>query len=149
MESINNISAAVAKTVPGSQDQGPTTEAHSNPNAKCIDNEPPHGDLKSDSKLEPLSGVTGDTSKGEPYDAGNFEDPIAVSQEQSKLERNSPSSGNLVQEDRTGKAGSGTSQVKRDSEHATEATNGSSGGEMQSVEKMSMVSRLQPSQPSR
>lgn len=36
-------------------------------------------ELKKDAEQEPLSGVTGDTSKGEPYDAGNLKNPLASS----------------------------------------------------------------------
>ncbi|KAI0603490.1 hypothetical protein F4775DRAFT_35242 [Biscogniauxia sp. FL1348] len=48
METVNNMAAAAAKAVWGDNQQ--------------------HGQ-------EPVSGLTGDTSKGEPYDAGNIEDP--------------------------------------------------------------------------
>ncbi|KAI1412906.1 hypothetical protein F5Y13DRAFT_199418 [Hypoxylon sp. FL1857] len=50
METVNNMATAAAKAVWGENKQnGP----------------------------EPISGQTGDTSKGEPYDAGNIEDPEA------------------------------------------------------------------------
>ncbi|KAI0480998.1 hypothetical protein GGR56DRAFT_300275 [Xylariaceae sp. FL0804] len=51
METVNNMATAAAKAVWGDNQQ--TTQ---------------HGN-------EPVSGQSGDTSKGEPYDAGNIEDP--------------------------------------------------------------------------
>lgn len=51
METVNNMAAAAAKAVWG-------------------DNNKPHGD-------EPISGAQGDTSKGEPFDKGNIEEPTA------------------------------------------------------------------------
>ncbi|KAI1772476.1 hypothetical protein F4818DRAFT_426079 [Hypoxylon cercidicola] len=52
METVNNIASAATKAIWGESNQNGT---------------------------EPISGQTGDTSKGEPYDAGNIEDPKAQS----------------------------------------------------------------------
>ncbi|KAI0841694.1 hypothetical protein F5Y06DRAFT_260179 [Hypoxylon sp. FL0890] len=78
METVNNMASAAAKAVWGeSKQNGP----------------------------EPISGQTGDTSKGEPYDAGNIEDPKAQA---AKVEGNSDTNGDT----------NGTTEQSKDAQFA-------------------------------
>lgn len=63
METVNNVAAAAAKAVWGEQTKTNETGGK-----------------------EPISGKSGDTSKGEPYDAGNLETPIASPTEDKSAE---------------------------------------------------------------
>lgn len=58
METVNNIAAAATKAIWGESESPETTEAKNNA-------------VVPETKKEPLSGVLGDTKKGEPYDLGN------------------------------------------------------------------------------
>ena len=58
METVNNMAAAASKAIWGESEAQETTEAKNNT-------------VVPETKKEPLSGVLGDTKKGEPYDLGN------------------------------------------------------------------------------
>jgi hypothetical protein len=94
METINNMAAAATKAVWGTLESKstiePTRQDHSNAGVMGVPQPEMTGqtseigqatrdELKKDAEQEPLSGVTGDTSKGEPYDAGNLKNPFASS----------------------------------------------------------------------